>query len=514
MKQDVPVLGILVLAIVCFTSLASSESTAPGISASLPVDRKNPRECDCFTVSGADPGYFQHYKLWDFRYVPLKKQDPKAPDPDDDEWDEWDVAEELDEYEYEHEDEDDDEVEVENEDEAGEELQSQYPSDSLYFFKTTFDKDWISQKWHRPRTPIAPVTMVNSKRNVFFTGAPDKTDPRATYLVLRTTRHTNFTSTAEIETRVRNIFRCSLRVHMRILPASTVVSQPPHSMYLAQDPNQHAIAALNDGPGFKNVTVLGDTSRPPSGACVGIFTYQAKNCESDIEILTSDPSHRVRYANQPDYDPKTDQMIPGAATIADLPVPWTGWSTHRLDWHSDRSRWYVNNMLQEEKSYRVPNLQSRLVINLWSDGGAWTGDMKIGDSIYLGIDYIELAYNRSSDGNRWGKLPPDQNHGGHQIPVPVPPSNTSLADAESGFDGQASFGSETDIVTGVVKKKKKCKKGRKGRKYRKKQRQKERERDKDKQKHGKGGHGHGDKDTNPKCHRICDIDELHFGQVD
>ncbi|KAJ6036744.1 hypothetical protein N7540_001023 [Penicillium herquei] len=501
MKRDVPVLGILVLAIVYFTSLASSESTGPGISASLPVDRKNPRECDCFTVSGPDPGYFQHYKLWDFRYVPLKTSDTSDLAR---EWEEWNAAEELAEDEYEH------EVDDEVDDEEDEEPQSTSQSNSLYFFKTTFDKDWVSQKWHRPRTPIAPVTMVNSKRNVFFTRAADKADLGATYLVLRTTRHTNFTSTAEIETRVRNIFRCSLRVHMRILPASTVVAQPHHLMYLPQDPTQHAIAALNDGPGLKNVTELGDTSRPPSGACVGIFTYHAKDCESDIEILTSDPSYRVRYANQPDYDPETDEMIPGAATIADLPVPWTGWSTHRLDWHTDRSRWYVNNMLQEEKSYRVPNLQSRLVINLWSDGGAWTGDMKIGDNIYLAIDYIELAYNRSSDGNRWGRVPPDQNHGGHQIPVPVPPTNNSLADGdvESGFEGQESFGSETDIVTGVVKKKKKCKKGKKGRKCRKKQR----ERDKDKKKHGKGGHG--DKDASPKCHRICNIDELHFGQVD
>ncbi|KAJ5106804.1 Endo-1-3(4)-beta-glucanase [Penicillium angulare] len=491
------ILGILSLAIFYITSLASSESTPPVKTSKLPVDKKDPRECDCFTVSGADPGYFQHYKLWDFRAVPLKKteeQHPPEQDDDSDEWDEWGEGEDIDE------DEDEDEEDHEYEEEA-------FPG-SLYFFKTTFDKDWISQKWHRPRTPLAPVTMVNSKRNVFFTKAQDRKDPKATYLVLRTTRHNNFTSTAEIETRVRNIFRCSLRVHMRILPISTVVLQPPHSQeWPSLDPNHHAIAALNDGPNFGNSTsALADASRPPSGACVGIFTYHAKNCESDIEILTSDPSHRVRYANQPDYDPLTDQMIPGAATVADLPVPWTGWTTQRLDWHSDRSRWYVNNQLQEAKTYRVPNLQSRLVINLWSDGGVWTGDMKIGDSIYLAIEYIELAYNRSSDGNERGKIPPEENHGGHQRPRPRP--NTTEIGIEDVFEDEERFEPETEILTGAWKKKKKhnrCKKGKKGKKCREKKK-------KEKQKHGKGGGG--GHSTGPKCQRMCNIDELHFGSVD
>ncbi|KAJ5636346.1 uncharacterized protein N7484_009659 [Penicillium longicatenatum] len=478
MKRTVPSIGILSLAVVCFFALALSQSDLKDNTSSVVTTKKDPRDCDCFTVSGTDPGYFQHYKLWDFRDVPLKQADTDSPETDkhnEGEWEDW--------YE-------DDDKNYDKDEDAGK--QDSY-NGSLYFFKTAFDKDWISQRWHRPRSPKAPVTMINSKQNVFFTRDSEDDDPEATYLVLRTIRNINFTSTAEIETRVKNIFHCSLRLRLRILPASMHIAQPPQSRQQPlTDLNQPPIPVLNTRLNIDNTTspVSQDTRKPPSGACVGVFTYHAKNCESDIEILTSDPTHRVRYANQPDYDPITDRMIPGAATVVDVPTPWTTWSTHRLDWYDDQSRWYVNDKLEEVKSYRVPNLQSRLVINLWSDGGFWTGDMKIGDKVFLGIEYIELAYNRSSDGNYWSKIPPESNHGGHQRLY----ENTSAVVVEE--SEEELFGPETEILTGATVKKKKCKKGKKGDKCRKKK----------KKKHG----GKGGKPTGPRCRRVCNIDELRF----
>ncbi|KAJ5746247.1 Endo-1-3(4)-beta-glucanase [Penicillium odoratum] len=482
MKRDVPYLGILSLACILFFALVSAQSDSKVNASLVTASKKNPKECDCYTVSGTDPGYFQHYKLWDFRSVPLRQLDTAPPEPEEHE-DEWtDLVDAGDDY---YEDDDDEE--------AGDNQNPQ--EDSLFFYKTAFDEDWVSQGWHRPGSPKAPVTMVNSKRNVFITRDHEDDDPEATYLVLRTVRHPHFTSTAEIETRVHNIFRCSLRIRLRILPASMQIAQPPSDQRQPPpDPNQSPTPAINNEPIFGNTTspLPQDTMEPPSGACVGVFTYHAKNCESDIEILTSDPINRVRYANQPDYDPVTDRMIPGAATIADLEVPWTSWSTHRLDWLGDRSRWYVNNKLEEVKSYRVPNLQSRLVINLWSDGGSWTGDMHIGDKIFLGIEYIELAYNQSSDGNDAADFPPEKNHGGHQRPF-VDTAGVAVDDSAE------NFGNESEIVTGATAKKKSCKKGKKGRKCRKKK------------KHGKHRKpGKGGKNTEPRCRRVCNIDELQF----
>jgi hypothetical protein len=426
-------------------------------------------DCDCFTVSGPDPGYYQHYKLWDFREVSFDRRINPKPPPDVD---------------------DEDDEEFSDDDTAS--FPHEGGNQSMWFFETGFDKDWMSQQWDRPGNSQAPVDMINSKRNVFFTRNYELEDPHATYLVLRTIRHEHYTSTAEVETRVRNIYRCSLRVRLRILPASISVASPSN---ISNDSSwQPSIPVLNNVPGtVTNSTTALSGDRPHPGACVGIFTYHAWNCESDIEILTSDPSYRVRYANQPDYDPITDEMIPGASTVADLPVPWTRWSTHRLDWLSGASRWWVDDSIQDSKTYRVPNLQSRLVINLWSDGGNWTGDMALGDSIFLGIEYIELAYNRSSDGSRGINIPPSQRHGGHQKSN----DQVSISDIEELEEG--SWEPDTDLVTGSAKKKKKkkCKKGRKGDKCRKKL---PRPRPKN------PSHG----PMEPPCRRACYIDGENF----
>lgn len=430
-------------------------------------------DCDCFTVSGPDPGYYQHYKLWDFREVSFDKRINPIPPPDFD-----------------------DENDEEFTDDDAESFSREGVNYSMWFFETAFDKDWMSQQWNRPGNSRAPVDMINSKRNVFFTRNYELDNPHATYLVLRTTRHEHYTSTAEIETRVRNIYRCSIRVRLRILPASMSVASPSdvsNGSYW-----QPSIPALNMIPETvtnSTTALMGD--RPHPGACVGIFTYHARNCESDIEILTSDPSYRVRYANQPDYDPITDEMIPGASTVADLPVPWTRWSTHRLDWLSNASRWWVDDSIQDSKTYRVPNLQSRLIINLWSDGGVWTGDMALGDSIFLGIEYIELAYNRSSDGSRGIDIPPSQRHGGHQKP------NDKVSISDINELEEESWEPDTDLVTGSAKKekkkKKKCKKGRKGEKCRKKLRP--RPKPKVPSHHGP---------MEPACRRACYIDGENF----
>jgi len=472
MRQGILSLGVL-WACVFFCTIVLSSPTPPNRPVVEPFSKNRLGECDCFTVSGPDPGYFQHYKLWDFRAVPLASD--TAPDPDsllsDDDEDEsnWD-PESLDEG---------------YEDRGHHGNHQETDSDALWFFDSSFSKDWGIQQWERPQNPKAPVDMVNSKHNVFLTRNRGQRVLHGTYLVMRTTRHDNFTSTAEIETRVRDIYRCSIRVRLRVLPANVSVSHPKE--WLPQH-SQHGIPQSKNSTISDNLACPVEGARPPSGACVGIFTYNPQ-CESDIEILTSDPSYRVRYANQPDYDPVTDKMIPGASTVADLPIPWTTWSTHRLDWLPEISRWWADGKPQEAKTYRVPNMQSRLVINLWSDGGGWTGDMKIGDSVYLGIEYIELAYNRSSDGSK--STAPSQLHGGHQYLANISASNTDDVWEES-------WDPESDDLTAMKKKKKhgKCKKGRRGRKCRKKQ------------KHHKGPK----KPKKPQCHRVCNIDDLRLGE--
>jgi len=36
--------------------------------------------------------------------------------------------------------------------------------------------------------------------------------------------------------------------------------------------------------------------------------------------------------------------------------------------------------------------------NLWSDGGVWSGNMTKGESAYMEIEFVEMAFNVSEDG--------------------------------------------------------------------------------------------------------------------
>jgi hypothetical protein len=318
--------------------------------------------CDCYTVSGPDSGYFQHHQFWDFRQVPLNPaaastfqfQPNSPPSPD-------------------------------------------YGVNAapVLLKDTPFSSEWAVQDWGRGGTPLFPVTIVNSNKNVYLTshaaGGP-------TFLVMRTTRFEAFSSTAEIETNLLNFMHVSLRVRLRILEKGEDILSPVNAEQAlgqriqsrsdentASEPSSHAQRR-------KEKRLL-----PSIGACVGIFTFFSRTSESDIEILTSDPPNRVHYANQPDYDPIRNIVIPGSQIAADSPIPWTAWSTYRLDWLPTMSRWYVENQEQASLAYGVPVDPSRLVINLWSDGGLWSGNLTVGDSVHLGIEWIEVAYNLTGD---------------------------------------------------------------------------------------------------------------------
>lgn len=399
--------------------------TSKDPSSPTPISEDESGNCDCYVVSGPEPGYFQHYQFWDFRRYPLV---PRMADRNREKEEGEDHVDAYhghgDEHEHEHENDDDDWHWDEDEDEddwdGDDHCDRDHDHDhdhnddnydgpeSVLLSDTPFAADWVIQKWHRPGSSLFPVPIANSKRNIFIARDPyasHGTD--STYLVLQTKRRANYSSTAEMESRLRNIYHCSLRVRMRVLTPDVPVRQPP-SFSSSSSSNGQIIApqrhSQTEGEGDWNHT----STLPPSGACAGIFTYHSKNIESDIEILTSDPPYHIRYANQPDYDPIKNREIPGASTIADLPVPWTEWTTHRLDWFPDFSRWYSDGELRDSRTYRVPSKPSMVVINLWSDGGFWTGDMLLGESVRIGIEWIELVYNVSSgwDDLAHVKVPP------------------------------------------------------------------------------------------------------------
>lgn len=263
-----------------------------------------------------------------------------------------------------------------NDDKGGQNLTS------AFFNTTSFNNDWSIL--NTPEDLDATVPSINSAQNVFISKETDKDGTESTYLALRAFRLRNFASIAEIDSNQKNLLHSSIRARMRMIPAFSNASL-------------EAIVDNDVGP------VIGlNTSHPVApGAVLGFFTYESDTQESDIEILTSDPTTNIHYSNQPDYDAKTGNTVPGASTDTSLPdgMVWTDWHDHRIDWYDGISRWYVDGQLVLEKTLNVPTKPSGLILNLWSDGGAWSGNMSIGAQVVAGFQWIEMAFNISGNVN-------------------------------------------------------------------------------------------------------------------
>lgn len=214
---------------------------------------------------------------------------------------------------------------------------------------SAWNTDWNIQNWSKNSSDDFPVRMANSPANVYLQQNNDSNDA-FTYLTLRTTRSDGFQSAAEIENLQKNVMHASMRVSAR---------------------------------------VVGD-----KGAVAGFFTFYDDDNESDIEILTDDPTDVIRYTNQPSVDSSGDEVAAASLTKTKLPA-WNEWQKHRIDWLDKNSYWYLNDEQVAANTYSVPRKSSYLVMNMWSDGGTWSGNMTKDGSAEFQIQWIEMTFNTS-----------------------------------------------------------------------------------------------------------------------
>lgn len=59
------------------------------------------------------------------------------------------------------------------------------------------------------------------------------------------------------------------------------------------------------------------------------------------------------------------------------------------------SRWFIDGKFVAGSTYSVPRKPSGLVLNMWSDGGVWSGNMSVGSSAELQIEWIQILFNTS-----------------------------------------------------------------------------------------------------------------------
>ncbi|KAM3069036.1 hypothetical protein ACMFMG_004214 [Clarireedia jacksonii] len=228
---------------------------------------------------------------------------------------------------------------------------------SDFFLGDAWNNDWTIQKWTNADSMAnsdATVLMVNSPNNVYIESSKDNDSSYSTYLTLRTARLADFQSAAEFDSTEQNFHHLSVR-------------------YLAR--------------------VTGS-----AGACAGLFTYLDSSPvqESDIEILTSGPRDRVQYTNQPSVnkhgDVETKATVNGTQNL-----DWSEWNIYRMDWMPKMTSWYVNGVSVANISYQTPKSPAGLIVNMWGDGGSWTGEMAEFDRAMLNVQWMEVVFNVSGD---------------------------------------------------------------------------------------------------------------------
>ncbi|KAF2971721.1 hypothetical protein GQX73_g1791 [Xylaria multiplex] len=213
-----------------------------------------------------------------------------------------------------------------------------------YFSTPEWTDTWTLQNW---QTQGQGVYRVNSPNNVFI-AASDCGGAGATHLTLRTTRQADYQSTAEVE-------------------------------------------SLTADYQFLTVRMLARTRGSP-GAVTALFTYTEHGGpvqEADIEIRTTTKSNVVQYTNQPG-------STPDATTIVDLATPWTQWQEHRYDWTPTSSDWYVDGKKVASIRLQTPTSPLSVIMNVWSDGGVWSGVMDVGCSAEMQVQWLDLTYNSTS----------------------------------------------------------------------------------------------------------------------
>ncbi|PQE23751.1 hypothetical protein CJF30_00008739 [Rutstroemia sp. NJR-2017a BBW] len=228
---------------------------------------------------------------------------------------------------------------------------------SDFFLGDAWTSDWTIQSWTNADSRAdsdATVLMVNSPNNVYIETSTDNDSSYSTYLTLRTARLADFQSAAEFDSTEQNFHHLSARFLARVTGSA--------------------------------------------GACAGLFTYLSSSPvqEADIEILTSGPRNRVQYTNQPSLNKHGD--VETKATVnGTQDLDWSEWNIYRMDWMPKMTSWYVNGISVANISYHTPKDPAGLIINMWGDGGSWTGEMEEFDRAMLNIQWMEVAFNVSGD---------------------------------------------------------------------------------------------------------------------
>ncbi|PGH14562.1 hypothetical protein AJ80_05882 [Polytolypa hystricis UAMH7299] len=135
------------------------------------------------------------------------------------------------------------------------------------------------------------------------------------------------------------------------------------------------------------------------GSVAGFFWYHDDQNEIDIEILAKEfkpDSVLVHYTTHPALD-ESGVLVKNATEVIPLrgDDPASSFQAHRFDWTGEELRFYQNSRLVHANALRVPQVPGYVYMNLWADGGPWSGTPSTTD-VFMSVKTIAIYHNTSA----------------------------------------------------------------------------------------------------------------------
>lgn len=132
------------------------------------------------------------------------------------------------------------------------------------------------------------------------------------------------------------------------------------------------------------------------GSVSGFFFYANDTQEIDIEVQTKMNNQTVHFANQPDENAYT--YLPNNGVVGQI-------HNYRFDWLENETRFYLDSVPAGSFSEEVPVVNGTINLNMWGNGGPFSGPQTPTTDNVMSISNISLYFNSSSKSmsRKWEK---------------------------------------------------------------------------------------------------------------
>jgi hypothetical protein len=133
-----------------------------------------------------------------------------------------------------------------------------------------------------------------------------------------------------------------------------------------------------------------------AGSVSGFFFYANDTQEIDIEIQSKMSNKTVHLGNQPTQS--TYIFLPNNGVVTEL-------HDYRFDWLAGQTNFYLDSVSAGSFSEDVPVVNGRIDLNMWGNGGTFSGPATPTTDNVMSISKIALYFNTSSqtDSTKWAK---------------------------------------------------------------------------------------------------------------